>query len=93
MIIGNTSLDPRKIIYAFISKGFFKVQIIVMYSFGELITKVNVKCKGMDDASNTILKIDQYAHKDDLIDAISDKTLEEVEDSLSGCYAKKMGFK
>ena len=93
MIIGNTSLDPRKIIYAFIAKRFFSVQIVVMYSFGDMITKVNVKCKNMADASSTILQIDQYAHKDDLIDAISDKTLEEVEDSLSGFYAKKMGFK
>jgi len=91
MIIGNTSLDPRKIIYAFIAKRFFSVQIVVMYSFGDMITKVNVKCKNMGDASNTIFCIDKYAHKDSFVDAISDKSLEEIEDDLD--CEMRIGFK
>jgi hypothetical protein len=93
MIIGNTSLDPRKIIYAQIIKKLFKVYLLVTYSFGDLITSISIPVENYYDGIVGLKIIEKYAHKDDLIDAISDKTLEEVEDSLSGCYAHKMGFK
>jgi hypothetical protein len=92
MIIGNTSLDPRKIIYAQIIQKLFKVYLLVTYSFGDMITSVSVKCDNLQDAIVNLIKIEKYAHKDNLLDAISDKSLEEIEQDLDD-EACRIGFK
>ena len=91
MIIGNTSLDPRKIIYAQLIQKSFKVYLQIAYRFGDLLTTIRVNCDDIHDAILYLSKIDKYAHKDSLVDAISDKSLEEIEDDLD--CEMRIGFK
>ena len=93
MIIGDISLDPRKIISGQIIRKRGKWYLSIMYEVGDSACQFNVKCIDFDSANLLLAQLDLFAHKDDLIDAISDKSLEEIEADLSGCYAKKLGFK
>ena len=90
MIIGDISLDPRKIISGQIIRKRGKWYLSITYSFGDMITASSVKCSDFDSASLWLIKLDRYAHKDNLLDAISDKSLEEIEADLDAeC---KIGF-
>jgi hypothetical protein len=90
MIIGDISLDPRKIISGQIIRKHGKWYLSIMYEVGDSACQFNVKCADFDSASLWILKLDRYAHKDSLLDAISDKSLEEIEADLDAeC---KIGF-
>lgn len=94
MIIGDISLDPRKIINGQVKQKHGKYYLSIMYIIGESACEFEVKCFSLDIANSLLIKLDRYAHKDDLIDAISDKTLEEIEDDLDmeeDCH--KIGFK
>jgi hypothetical protein len=57
-----------------------------------MITSVSVKCDNLQDAIVNLIKIEKYAHKDNLLDAISDKSLEEIEQDLDDEVCR-IGFK
>ena len=91
MIIGDISLDPRKIISGQIIRKRGKWYLSIMYEVGDSACQFNVKCIDFDSASLWLLKLDRYSHKDSLLDAISDKSLVEIEADLD--EECKIGFR
>lgn len=90
MIIGNVSIDPRRVTEAKLvpyKRGFI-LNISVMY--GNTLTDTQAQFVDIDDAVIALAKLDAACYKGPLADAIASDRLEEEE--IDG-EQEKIGFK
>jgi hypothetical protein len=80
MIIGDASLDPRKVLGAEITyhAGCYRLTADVLY--GNSVMKVEVFFADKDDALEAMAKLDAASYKGPLADAIADKTVDDEDD-------------
>lgn len=90
MIIGNVSIDPRRVTEAQLEpyKKAFVIHISVMY--GNTIVVTDAIFHNLDDALEDLIKLDAACYKGILSDAIAS---ERLEDEDSDDEQSKIGFK
>lgn len=89
MIIGNVSIDPRRVVEAELTNIGINPAIKISLLYGNTITVTDAFFTETDTAYDALRKLDRNSYKTELIDAISDKELEsEDDDDLSD----KIGF-
>jgi hypothetical protein len=92
MIIGNTSLDPRRVTEARIEHVALSVyRLIVEILIGNTISETYIVFTDREDAEAALVKLDKHCHKGQLVDAIATDTLDD-DDIDDDEVCKKAGF-
>jgi DNA-dependent RNA polymerase auxiliary subunit epsilon len=91
MIIGNVSIDPRRVVEAELTALGNNLLIKISLLYGNTISITDAIFDDINLANEALLRLDKNSYKTELIDAISDKEIDEEtdDDDLSG----KIGFK
>ena len=92
MIIGNTSLDPRKVTEARLEHVALSVyRLVVECLIGNTISQTDIIFTDREDAESALRKLDKHCHKGQLADAIATDTLDN-DDIDDDEVCKKAGF-
>jgi hypothetical protein len=80
MIVGDSSIDPRRVIGIDLSyhSGIWKLTAELLY--GEVVRDAEVYFDTKDDALEALEKLDTASYKGPLADAIADKTVDDDDD-------------
>ena len=90
MIIGNVSIDPRRVVEAELTNIGTNPAIKISLLYGNTITVTDAFFGSAEIALDALTRLDRNSYKTQLVDAISDKeSEEEIDDDLSD----KIGFK
>jgi DNA-dependent RNA polymerase auxiliary subunit epsilon len=90
MIIGNVSIDPRRVLEAELTNIGTNPALQISMLYGDTIRVTDAFFTTVEAAMNALDKLDKNSYKTELVDAIADKEIEdEDDDDLSG----KIGFK
>ena len=90
MIIGNVSIDPRRVMRAEILQEYMREVVRISCLYGDTVSDTDAVFSDRQLASEALQELDKVCYKGPLADAISDKEIEdEDDDDLSG----KIGFK
>jgi DNA-dependent RNA polymerase auxiliary subunit epsilon len=90
MIIGNVSIDPRRVLEAELTNIGTNPALQISMLYGDTIRVTDAFFPTIEAAMNALDKLDKNSYKTELVDAIADKEIEdEDDDDLSG----KIGFK
>jgi hypothetical protein len=89
MIIGDMSIDPRRVVAADLEYTRDRWVITVQYLVGDTVTSLTDYYDDYEDAASDLFKLDNASYKMPLTDAISDKVIEDEDgdDSIT------IGFK
>jgi DNA-dependent RNA polymerase auxiliary subunit epsilon len=90
MIIGNVSIDPRRVVEAELTNIGTNPAIKISLLYGNTITVTDAYFASVEMARDALTKLDKNSYKTELIDAISDK---EIEDEDDDDLSDKIGFK
>ena len=77
MIIGDMSIDPRRVVAADLEYTRDRWVITVQYLVGDTVTALNDYYDDYDQAVDDLARLDKASYKGALADAIGDKELED----------------
>ena len=90
MIIGNVSIDPRRVMRAEIVQEYMRDIVRISCLYGDTISDTDAVFSDPQLAGDALRELDKVCYKGPLADAISDKELEDEDD----CDLEdKIGFK
>ena len=89
MIIGNVSIDPRRVMRAEIVKEYERDVVRISCLYGDTVSDTDAVFTDLQLAKNALKELDQVCYKGPLADAISDK---EIEDENDDDLSDKIGF-
>jgi DNA-dependent RNA polymerase auxiliary subunit epsilon len=90
MIIGNVSIDPRRVVEAELTNIGTNPAIKISLLYGNTITVTDAYFASVETASDALTKLDKNSYKTELVDAISDKEIDEESDDDD--LSDKIGF-
>jgi DNA-dependent RNA polymerase auxiliary subunit epsilon len=90
MIIGNVSVDPRRVVEAELTALGNNLLIKISLLYGNTISITDAIFDDINLANEALVRLDKHSYKTELIDAISDK---EIEDEDDDDLSDKIGFK
>jgi len=77
MIIGDMSIDPRRVVAADLEYTHSVWVMTVQYMVGDSVTNLTDYYPDYEDAASDLFKLDKASYKGALADAIGDKELED----------------
>lgn len=89
MIIGNVSIDPRRVLHANLRRGLFAHRLYIYCLYGSSVIPCIAKYTRYTDASIDLSLLDSVCHQGQLVDLVSSTMLEDDEDDEE---EGRMGF-
>lgn len=81
MILGATSIDPRRVTFADIEHVAGSVyKLKVERILGDAVMDTDILFTDLEDAEAALVKLDKASYKTELADAISDKSIDQDDD-------------
>jgi hypothetical protein len=90
MIIGNVSIDPRRVLEAELTNIGTNPALQISLLYGDTIHVTDAFFPTIEAAMNALDKLDKNSYKTALVDAISDKDVGEEDDDFE--FSDKIGF-
>lgn len=91
MIIGNVSIDPRRVMRAVIVQEYMRDVVRISCLYGDTLSDTDAVFSDPQFAFDALRALDKACYKGPLIDAISDKELDD-EDLDDDDLSDKIGF-
>jgi hypothetical protein len=90
MIIGNVSIDPRRVMRAVIVQEYMRDVVRISCLYGDTISDTDAVFSDPQLAGEALRELDKACYKGPLVDAISDKEIDEESDDDD--LSDKIGF-